>query len=209
MIQHGPLLEQLLSGSFVCAVTDSHSFERLQDEQLRSEINAYLRPLNRRLACSADNAVWYLAWVELDERLREQLSQQLREILDSLIPMLSLMQLVQDTTGQDQVLTAHDVLNRHDIASRIENNPSLRQQLQQLCSTSLFNSKAEDVAGQLKLVFDRLCQQGYLLQPHKDRQHYIVTGKIDYLVELVRFIQEEERIALADEPPAQQEELLA
>lgn len=208
MIQYGPLLEKLLSGAFICTVTDSHNHERLQDEQVRKEIDTYLRPLNRRLACSSDQAVWYLAWLELNQELRDSLSQQLRETLDSLIPMLGLMQLVQDTTGSDQVLSAHDVLNRHDLAARIENNPSLRQQLQQLCSTSLFNSKAEDVGGQLKLVFDRLCQIGYLLQPHKDRQHFIVTGKIDYLLELVRFIQEEERIPISEEPAAQQEELL-
>lgn len=208
MIQHGPLLEYLLAGGFVCAVSDSHNHERLQDEDLREQIDNYLRPLNRRLASSADGGVWYLAWRELNQELRDSLSQQLRETLDSLLPLLSLMQLVQDTTGHDRVLSAQDVLNRHDIAARIEGNPSLRQQLQQLCSTRLFQSQSEDVGGQLKLVFDRLCQHGYLLQPHKDRQHYIVTGKIDYLLELVRFIQEEERIPLDEEPATQQEALL-
>lgn len=209
MIQYGPLLEDLLAGGFVCQVRDSHNHERLQDDSLREQIDQYLRPLNRRLASSADGAVWYLAWLELNQDLRDSLSQQLRDILDSLLPMLSLMQLVQDTTGSDRVLSAHDVLNRHDLAARIENNPSLRQQLQQLCTTRLFSSQSEDTGGQLKLVFDRLCQHGYLLQPHKDRQHFIVTGKIDYLLELVRFIQEEERIPLDEEPTAQQETLLS
>lgn len=209
MIQYGALLEYLLAGGFVCAVSDSHNHERLQQEETRTAIDEYLRPLNRRLASSADGAVWYLAWRELNQELRDQLSQQLRETLDSLMPMLSLLQLVQDTTGSDRVPGAHDVLNRHDIAARIETNPSLRQQLQQLCNTRLFQSQSEDVGGQLKLVFDRLRQQGYLLQPHRDRQHFIVTGKIDYLLELVRFIQEEERIQVEEEPAVQQEELLS
>ncbi|TDQ38494.1 condensin complex protein MksE [Thiopseudomonas denitrificans] len=209
MIQYGPLLEDLLGGGFVCQVRDSHNHERLQNEALREQLDQYLRPLNRRLASSADGAVWYLAWLELNQELRDSLSQQLRDTLDSLMPMLTLMQLVQDTTGSDRVLSAHDVLNRHDLAARIENNPSLRQQLQQLCTTRLFQSQSEDTGGQLKLVFERLRQQGYLLQPHKDRQHFVVTGKIDYLLELVRFIQEEERIQLDDEPAAQQEALLS
>ncbi len=209
MIQYGPLLEQLLAGGFVCAISDSHNHERLQDEAVRTRLDQYLRPLNRRLASSADGSVWYLAWLELDQTLRDELSQQLRETLDSLMPMLGLMQLVQDTTGSDRVISAGDVLNRHDIASRIENNPSLRQQLQLLCNTRLFQSQSEDVAGQLKLVFERLRQLGYLLQPHKDRLHFIVTGKIDYLLELVRFIQEEERIPIDDEPVMQQEALLS
>lgn len=209
MIQYGTLLEYLLGGGFVCAVSDSHNHQRLQNQQVRDELDNYLRPLNRRLASNADGSVWYLAWLELNQQLRDNLSQQLRETMDSLTPMLGLLQLVQDTTGNDRILAAHDVLNRHDIAARIENNPSLRQQLQQLCSTRLFNSKSEDVAGQLKLVFDRLCEHGYLLQPHKDRLHFIVTGKIDFLLELVRFIQEEERIQLDEEPAARQEEMLS
>lgn len=207
MIQYGALLEYLLAGGFVCAVSDSYNHQRLQQEDTRQAIDDYLRPLNRRLACSADGGVWYLAWCELNPELRDALSQQLRDILDSLLPMLTLMQLVQDTTGSDRVLSAEDVLNRHDIAARIESNPSLRQQLQQLCATRLFQSQSEEVGGQLKLVFERLRQLGYLLQPHKDRQHFIVTGKIDYLLELVRFIQEEERIRI-DEPPAAQQEAL-
>ncbi|MGI6407337.1 MAG: hypothetical protein ACOX0Y_01270 [Thiopseudomonas sp.] len=209
MIQYGALLEYLLAGGFVCAVSDSHNHERLQSEAAREAIDDYLRPLNRRLASSADGSVWYLAWRELNQPLRDSLSQQLRTTMDSLLPMLGLMQLVQDTTGSDRVLSAHDVLNRHEIAARIEANPSLHQQLQQLCTTRLFQSQSNEVGGQLKLVFDRLCETGYLLQPHKDRQHFIVTGKIDYLLELARFIQEEERIRIDEEPPVQQEELLS
>jgi hypothetical protein len=209
MMQYGPLLECLLAGGFVCAVSDSHNHQRLQDEEVRAAMDDYLRPLNRRLASSADGQIWYLAWLELNQELRDSLSQQLRETLDSLMPLLGLMQLLQDTTGSDRMLAPHEVLNRHDIAARIDNNPSLRQQLQQLCMTRLFQSQSEDAGGQLKLVFERLRQLGYLLQPHKDRQHFIVTGKIDYLLELVRFIQEEERIQIDDVPAQQQEELLS
>ena len=65
------------------------------------------------------------------------------------------------------------------------------------------------MAGQLKQVFDRLRGNGYLHQPHKDRHHYIVTGKIDYLIDLTRFIREEENIYIEEELPPSQEDLLA
>ena len=77
MMQHSYLLEQLLAGEFICAVTDNSAFRRLQDEQQRNAIDEYLRPLNRRLASNPEGSVWFLAWRELTPALREQLSQQL------------------------------------------------------------------------------------------------------------------------------------
>ncbi|HHX36232.1 MAG TPA: hypothetical protein GX719_13290 [Gammaproteobacteria bacterium] len=209
MMQHSHVLEQLLSGGFICEVTDSQAFRHLQDEQQREAIDQYLRPLNRRLASNPEGSVWFLAWRELTQPLRDQLSQQFKDTLDSLIPMLKLLQLTQETMGHENVLTANDILNRHELAARIENNPSLREQLHALVQTRFFQSQSEDVAGQLKQVFDRLRGNGYLHQPHKDRHHYIVTGKIDYLIDLTRFIREEENIYIEEELPPSQEDLLA
>ena len=209
MMQHSHLLEQLLSGGFICEVTDSQAFRHLQDEQQREAIDQYLRPLNRRLASNPEGNVWFLAWRELTQPLRDQLSQQFKETLDSLIPMLKLLQLTQETMGHETVLTANDILNRHELAARIENNPSLREQLHALVQTRFFQSQSEDVAGQLKQVFERLRSNGYLHQPHKARHHYVVTGKIDYLIDLTRFIREEENIYIEEELVPSQEELLA
>ena len=208
IMQHSHLLEQLLGGGFVCEVTDSQAFRHLQDEQQREAIDEYLRPLNRRLASNPEGSVWFLAWRELTPILRDQLSQQFKDTLDSLIPMLKLLQLTQETMGHESVLTANDILNRHEMAARIENNPSLRDQLQVLVQTRFFQSQSDDVAGQLKQVFDRLRSNGYLYQPHKDRHHYIVTGKIDYLIDLTRFIREEENIYIEEDLPPSQEDLL-
>ncbi len=209
MMEHSDLLEQLLGGAFVCAVSHSEAFRQLQNEQTRDDFDQYLRPLNRRLATNPEGSVWFLAWRELTQPLREQLSQQFKDTLDSLIPMLKLLQLAQETLGHENVLTANDILNRHDMAARIENNPSLREQLQALVQTRFFQSQSDDVGGQLKQVFDRLRSHGYLYQPYKDRHHYFVTGKIDYLIDLTRFIREEENIYIDNELPPLQEDLLA
>ena len=138
MMQYSDLLEQLLAGGFICEVTHSSAFQRLQDAQQRAALDEYLRPLNRRLASNPEGSVWFLAWRELTQPVRDQLSQQFKETLDSLIPMLKLLQLTQETMGHENVLTASDILNRHDLAARIENNPSLREQLQALADTRFF-----------------------------------------------------------------------
>lgn len=206
--QYGPLLEKLLNGDFICEVSASDEFRQLCNADIRQQLNDYLRVLNRRLACNPEASVWYLAYDVVNGDLRDQLSLQLKETVDSLIPLLQLLQLIQETTASDRLLSAQDILNRHNIAASIENNHSLREQLQQLVRTRLFSSQSDDVGSQVKLVFDRLVQHGYLVQPHKDRHVYFVTGKIDYLIDLTRFIQQEENIVI-EETATSQQELLA
>lgn len=200
MLQHGPLLERLLAGEFICQVTDEDAFRHLSNEQTQQEINHYLRPLNRRLVATDDSSVFFLGYHELSKDAREQLSSQFALTVQSLLPLLEWLQLVQETLGRDSALTAGDTIKLQEFVLRTEDNQSLRQRLNQLASDRFFNSQSEQLDNQVKLIFRRLKEHGYLLQPHHDRQYYIVTGKIDYLIEVIRFIRDEEHLPVDDTP---------
>ena len=208
MVELGPLLERLLAGDFICAVSDEAAFRHLQEEATRERIDAYLRPLNRRLASNADGSVLFLAWRALDEGAREQLSRQLAETVGSLLPLLEWLQLVQEALGRDGLAAPGDVLKPADFSSRCEDNQGLRERLERLATDPFFGSQSDQLDAQLKQVFKRLREHGYLVQPHADRQYYVVTGKIDYLIDLVRFIRDEENLPVDDQAPAAQESLL-
>ena len=200
MLQHGPLLERLLAGDFICQISDEDAFRHLSNEQTQQEINHYLRPLNRRLVANDDNSVFYLGYHELTKDAREQLSSQFALTVQSLLPLLEWLQLVQETLGRDSALTAGDTIKLQEFVLRTEDNQSLRQRLNQLASDRFFNSQSEQLDNQIKLIFRRLKEHGYLLQPHQDRQYYIVTGKIDYLIDVIRFIRDEEHLPVDDTP---------
>ncbi|MCG5495186.1 MULTISPECIES: condensin complex protein MksE [Ectothiorhodospira] len=204
MIEQGPLLERLLAGDFICAVSDEAAFRHLQDETIREQIDDYLRPLNRRLATNTDGTVYFLAWLRLDEAAREQLSRQLGDTVGSLMPMLEWLQLVQEALGRDGLAAPGDVLKPADFSSRCEDHQGLRERLERLASDPFFGSQSDQLDAQLKQVFKRLKEHGYLQQPHADRQYYVVTGKIDYLIDLVRFIRDEENLPIEDQAPTQQ-----
>ena len=208
MVEHGPLLERLLAGEFICAVSDESAFRRLQDDEVREQLDTYLRPLNRRLAANDEGSVYFLAWRQLDEGAREQLSRQLADTVNSLLPMLEWLQLVQETLGRDGLAAPGDVLKPADFSSRCEDNQGLRERLERLATDPFFGSQSDQLDAQLKQVFKRLKEHGYLLQPHADRQYFVVTAKIDYLVDLVRFIRDEENLPVDDQAPASQESLL-
>ena len=206
MIEHGPLLERLLAGDSICDVTDEEAFRRLQDEVTREELNHFLRPLNRRLAQSQDGSVFFLAYQELNSEARDHLSQQFKHTIQSLLPLLEWMQLVQECLGRDGALSAGDTIKLQEFALKTEDNQSLRQRLNLLAGDRFFKSTSDNLDSQLKQIFKRLKEFGYLYQPHRERQFYIVTGKIEQLIELVRFIKDEENLPLDDMP--EQESLL-
>lgn len=208
LVSHGPLIERLLAGEFICAVSDEGAFRHLQDDATREQIDAYLRPLNRRLATNHEGSVVFLAWRALDEGAREQLSRQLAETVNSLLPLLEWLQLVQEALGRDGPAAAGDVLKPADFSSRCEDHQGLRERLERLASDPFFGSQSDQLDAQLKQVFKRLKEHGYLLQPHADRQYYLVTAKVDYLIDLVRFIRDEENLPVDDQAPSGQESLL-
>lgn len=200
MLQHGPLLERLLAGDFICQISDEDAFRHLGNEQTQQEINHYLRPLNRRLVSNDDGSVFYLGYHELTKEAREHLSSQFALTVQSLLPLLEWLQLVQETLGRDSALTAGDTIKLQEFVLRTEDNQSLRQRLNALASDRFFNSQSEQLDSQVKLIFRRLKEHGYLLQPHSERQYYIVTGKIDHLLDVIRFIRDEEQLPVDDTP---------
>ena len=141
MIEHGPLLERLLAGDFVCAVSDDNAYRHLANEETREAIDAYLRPLNRRLASNEDASVYFLAWRQLNDTAREQLSRQLADTLNSLLPMLEWLQLVQEALGRDALAAPGDVLKPAEFSAKCEDNQSLRERLERLATDNFFGSQ--------------------------------------------------------------------
>ncbi|MBR9923833.1 MAG: hypothetical protein GYB28_02430 [Gammaproteobacteria bacterium] len=209
MIEHGPLLERLLAGEFVCAISDDNAFRHLTNEETRDAIDDYLRPLNRRLASNDEGSVYFLAWRQLNEAAREQLSRQLSDTVNSLLPLLEWLQLVQEALGRDTLAAPGDVLKPAEFSAKCEDNQSLRERLERLATDSFFGSQSDQLDAQVKQLFKRLKEHGYLLQPHTERQVFVVTGKIDYLIEVVRFIRDEENLPIdAEREEGAQEALL-
>lgn len=199
MSVHGPLVEILLSGTFVCAISDPENHRRLRDEETVAAVNEYLQPLNRRVVQNQDGEVFFLGYVHFDEAAREAVKQQLSHTVQSLLPLLEWMQLVQETLGRDGALSAGDSIKLQEYVLKTEDNTSLRQRLQSLANDRFFNSQADSVDAQAKQIFKRLREHGYVRQPHAERQYYEVTGKVDYLIELVRFIRDEENLPVSED----------
>lgn len=195
----GQVIERLLQGDFICRTTDEDAWRFLKTPGNREQVDDYLAPLNRLVASlgsSSDSDVFFCAYRQLGEDERKVIGQQFRDICSALTPLVEWLVLVQEASAQDAPLTEGSPLRLNELQSIVEDTPAFREQLARISHYRLFGSTSTTVDGQIKQVFKRLCELGYLVRPNPDKQIYLGTGKLDYLYEVIRFIDESESLDL-------------
>ncbi|MGY5450643.1 hypothetical protein ACVFI8_06815 [Agarivorans sp. MS3-6] len=211
MSETGRILEALLGGQFICQISDEDGFTFLAEDANRERIDSHLHVLNRRLASACEGELYFCAYRELGDNEHRVISQQFNDIAGSLLPLTEWLILSQEAQGQDSPISAGSALRLSELQTVVEDTPALREQLAKISQYKLFGSTSSQVDSQLKQVFKRLCEQGYLIRPNQEKQIYIATAKVDYIFEVISFIDEAEGLHLeqqAMDAIGQQESLL-
>lgn len=201
----GHVIEQLLQGAFICRTSNEEAWRFLKTPANREQVDDYLSTLNRVVATvggSSDAEVFFCGYRQLGEAERRIVSQQFRDICLALTPLAEWLVLVQEASAQDAPLTEGSPIRLNELQSIVEDTPAFREQLNRISHYRLFGSTSSNVDAQIKQVFKKLCELGYLLRPNPDKQIYLGTGKLDYLYEAIRFIDEAEGLALEERAEA-------
>lgn len=198
MTEQGRVLELLLSGEFVCQSKDEDAHRYLQASQNREVIEQHLSILNRRLSSAAEGEVYFASYQNIGDEERKVLTQQFQDISSHLMPLVEWLLMVQEAMATDMPLTQGAIIRLNELQTVIEDTPAYAEQLGKIARYAMFGSKANELDAQLKLIFKRLVELGYLLRPNQDKQIYTATGKIDYLFDVLKFIDETENLALAE-----------
>lgn len=195
----GQVIERLLRGNFICRTSDEDGWRFLRVEGNRAQVDAYLEQLNRvvvPLGTGGEGEVFFCGYRHLGEDERRVITQQFRETCQSLTPLADWLVLVQEALRQDAPPTEGSPIRLNEMLGIIEDTPAFREQLARISRYQLFKSSSDTVDAQLKLIFKRLTEQGYLVRPNPDKQIYLATGKLDYLYEVIRFIDAAEGLEL-------------
>ncbi|MGL5047804.1 MAG: hypothetical protein ACRC6S_09710 [Shewanella sp.] len=196
LVGTGALIELLLKGEFICRTTNEEGWRALKNNSTRERVETYLNQINRTVASAAEGDVFFCGYLQLGDAERKVISSQFKDICQALIPLVEWLVLVQEASGQDAPLSEGAPVRLIELQSRIEDTPAFREQLAKLSQYRLFGSTSTNSDAQIKLVFKRLVELGYLVRPNVEKQIYIATGKLDYLYEVIRFIDETEGLSL-------------
>lgn len=202
MTEAGRILSLLLEGKFICQVTDEDAWRFLKSRDNAQKLEPHLNMLNRTLASAADAEVFFSAYMTLGDTERKVLAQQFQDTASNLVPLVEWLMLVQQASESDVPVTMGTAIRLNELQSVIEDTPAYAEQLEKISRYRLFNSASVNVDGQIKQVFKRLTEMGYLFRPNAEKQIYLATGKIEHLYEVIKFIDETESLSLSEQADA-------
>lgn len=178
----------LLSGEFVCPVSHPEEYRYLRDDGARSDIDHYLARIGRRLTTTSHGSGYFLAFMHCGEVERAAIKAQFAEIKGTLAAVATFFRLIMRATGREDLLMHGATLESSVLMAKIDQDPALRNELQTV--SNLFKQSE----GSNRQVFDRILGRlkggGYLQLIEVERGLYQVTAKVEYLLDIIRFLQE-------------------
>jgi hypothetical protein len=202
MTEMGQVIELLLSGKFICQITNEDAWRFLKQRDNLQAVDTHLSVLNRKVSSAAEGTVFFASYVTLGEIERKHLTQQFSDTATQLTPLVEWLVLVQQATQSDVPLAMGSPVRLSELQQIIEDTPAFNETLEKISRYRLFGSTSVNLDGQLKQVFKRLTDLGYLQRPNPEKQIYIATGKLEYLYDVLKFIDETEGLGLAEQADA-------
>jgi len=202
MTEQGRVLSTLLQGTFICQVTDEEAWRFLKNRDKAQQLEPHLTLLNRTLSSTADGDVFFASYLTIGDEERKVLTQQFQDIASNLVPLVEWLLLVQQANESDMPVTMGNAIRLNELQTTIEDTPAYAEQLEKISRYRMFGSTSVNLDGQLKQVFKRLTEMGYLVKPNPEKQIYLATGKVEHLYEMLRFIDETEALSLSEQAEA-------
>ena len=202
MTEQGRVLSALLQGAFICQVTDEEAWRFLKSRDNAAQLEPHLALLNRTLSTTAEGDVFFASFLTIGENERKVLTQQFQDTASNLVPLVEWLLLVQQANESGMPITMGSAIRLNELQTTIEDTPAYAEQLEKISRYRMFGSTSVNLDGQLKQVFKRLTEMGYLIKPNPDKQIYLGTGKIEHLYEMLRFIDETEALSLSEQAEA-------
>lgn len=204
--------EALLSGQFICPTAFPDAFDYLAKADNFKKAADFLAQLDRELCVLEGEEIYYSAHSSVDDNNRGQIKEAFSEIRSQLRPVVEWMDMMMTAMGQDMPIRARDEIRLHRLLKIIEHEPSLCEQMNRLTQSGMFKTNKTTITDQLSWILQKLEQTGYLVKPSPQGVLYIVTGKMNYLHQIIAFLNDAENLELdkhADEQNSQQQDVFS
>jgi hypothetical protein len=178
----------LLSGEFICGIRYPDAWRFLEDEAQRRDAEQFLVRLGRRLTQTRQGGAWFAAYQDIGGDERRAVREGFADIKHNLRLLVGFFVHVMQALRQEQFLAPGSIIESSRLMAAIDENPNLRVELQGLAGLGKGQGGDGTLRGTLERLLKRLRDDGYLVLANPEREIYEVTGKIEYLQEVVDFL---------------------
>ncbi|MDD2776717.1 MAG: hypothetical protein PHU06_12235 [Gallionella sp.] len=182
------LIPDLLAGKFICAYTDHDAFYYLNDAHNFAEVNDYLGKIGLKLSTTRHGGAFFCTHIDINSEDKKAAKVTFKDIKHNLRPLVGFLDLLMRTMQRDDLLVAGALIEVNQMMTVIDGNPSFRNELQSLATqASISDSKDR---GRLSKLLEKFKNNGYLNLVNPEREIYCVTGKIEYIQQVIEFLME-------------------
>jgi hypothetical protein len=200
------VLEKLYTqNQFVCPYTDERMYRYLETESGRAAVDEALKPFGRKVCSLENGGAFYIDTTDnVNPTDTSQRRKQFEKIRDELQPIVEFFVYISRVKPSVGILTSGQIIRFSEILSLVTDNDLNTKHLAQLLSFKMFKTSKQTTSEKLQVIFERLVKEGLLVSKNRSEMLYQVTGKYDYVQDIMQFIIDRENIVIDDHKDAEQ-----
>ena len=178
----------LLSGEFICPIRYPDAYRYLSDKAHQKDVTAYLARIGRKLSVTGLGGGWYITFDQIGQDQRRSVRDEFSRIKLDLRFLVEFFVKAMRASEREEFYSRGDKIKAHALMAAIDSNPGLRAEFQALATVGRGSSSDGKLKSNLDRQLKYLRDEGYLVLANPEREIYQVTGKIEYLYEVVQFL---------------------
>lgn len=196
--------ERLLRGEFICSTVCPEAYRDLTEPETRAKVEAILAPLNRKISETANKAAYYATWISLElGEDRASVRKEFQTVMEQLRPVLEFILLVMDASTRDHPMMPGSQVTEAELTARVQNNQYLTTRAKKI--NTLLNKRPQiEVPEIIRIIIDRMVKYEILRENVPGTRIFTFTGKVDYIYEVLEFIDAHENILAEEEKALEQ-----
>lgn len=188
------LLRLLMAGEYICPFRYPNEFRTLESEQTREQVDAWLESLNMRLARLGEDGAWYMAYSRVTEKAITLLKGELLKFRDVYGDAVRMLDFIRQAKAENASCTPGERIQLVELETLVRSSSTLGAQLREL--VDVIHNAAARISDRenLRRLMEHLAKDGYVFLVDKTTDTYQVTGKIEQLYSVLRFLDENDAI---------------
>jgi hypothetical protein len=187
---------KLLQGDFICKFTHPEHFKQLQNEErVRTLVENCLETLGRHLTQNSNETTYFAVHDRDTMNYKEESERQFNVIRQKIRPTIGFLNTMASATakqGETKVfMQGGQIIKIADVISGLTHNTAYTDTLTKL---EWVKNKEAPLTDKVKTLFKEAEKEGLIQLIDKVAERYIVTGKLDVMVDMMLFIADSENI---------------
>lgn len=175
---YGHSFHALIAGNVICPVMFPDMHDYIVEKGGLDELNAGLEPLGMKIANTTGGGSFYLAWEDGSEAARKSINATARPTQEEIARVQAFVTFLLEINDANGVLARESLVRAAEISTAIDTSAALRDSLANVALTLVVKNTATDHS-RISGILTKMKDMGYLKLISKDREEYVVTGKID------------------------------